>query len=130
MNKETGTILARGEVTNDAGVFVPGSRVRIRLPVTDAAETVLIPDTAILTDQDRKYVLVVDDKNVVQRRDINPGRLLDDGSRVVLPNAKGDSITANDWIVVLGLQMARINYPVEPIKPSTTQPVQTAAAAK
>jgi hypothetical protein len=68
----------------------------------------------------------VDDKNVVQRRDINPGRLLDDGMRLVLPGSTGQNLTANDWIVVLGLQMARINYPVEPIKPSTTQPVQTA----
>jgi multidrug efflux pump subunit AcrA (membrane-fusion protein) len=128
VNKETGTILARGEVKNDDGMFVPGSRVRIRLAVSDAADVTLVPDTAILTDQDRKYVLLVNDKSVVERRDVNTGRLLDDGMRVILPGAKGDSLTANDWVVVLGLQMARINYPVEPVKPGTTQPVQTAAA--
>jgi multidrug efflux system membrane fusion protein len=128
VDKTTGTILARGEANNDKGIFVPGSRVRIRLPVGDPQNAVLIPDTAILTDQDRKYVLVLDDKNVVQRRDINPGRLQDDGMRLVLPNAKGESLTANDWIVVQGLQMARLNYPVEPIKPATTQPSQTASA--
>jgi RND family efflux transporter MFP subunit len=127
VNRDTGTILARGEVKNETGLFVPGSRVRIRLPVGEPQNAVLVPDTAILTDQTNKYVLVVDDKNVVHRRDINPGRLLDDGMRVLLPNAKGENLTGNDWIVVLGLQMARMNYPVEPIKPSTTQPVQTAA---
>ncbi len=126
VNKQTGTILARAAANNDNGLFVPGSRVRIRLPIGDATEALLIPDTAILTDQDRKYVLVVDDKNVVQRRDVNAGRLLDDGMRVFLPGSKGESLTANDWIVVLGLQMARINYPVDPVRPSTTQPARTA----
>jgi multidrug efflux system membrane fusion protein len=130
VNKETGTILARGEVKNDEGLYVPGSRVRIRLAVSDAADVTLVPDTAILTDQDRKYVLLVNDKSVVERRDVNTGRLLDDGMRVILPGAKGDSLTSNDWVVVLGLQMARINYPVEPVKPSTTQPVQTAATGQ
>lgn len=125
VNRQTGTILARAEANNDKGLLVPGSRVRIRLPIGDAAEVLLIPDTAILTDQDRKYVLVVDDRNVVQRLDVNPGRLLDDGMRVILPSSKGQTISANDWIVVLGLQMARINYPVEPVRP-TTQPAQTA----
>ena len=122
VNRETGTILARGETNNAGGQFVPGSRVRIRLPVGDAKDVLLVPDTAILTDQDRKYVLVLDDKNVVHRRDVDPGRLLDDGMRVITPPVKGDGLTANDWIVTQGLQMARINYPVEPIKPSTTQP--------
>ncbi|HEY7087940.1 MAG TPA: efflux RND transporter periplasmic adaptor subunit [Tepidisphaeraceae bacterium] len=127
VNKETGTILGRGVVNNDKGLFVPGSRVRIRLAIGDAKQVLLVPDTAVLSDQDRKYVLVVDDKNMVQRRDINPGRVLDDGSRVVLPSENGkQGLTANDWIVVEGLQMARINYPVEAVKPSTTQPAPVA----
>ena len=54
----------------------------------------------------------------------------DDGTRIILPNPKGDTITSNDWIVVQGLQMARINYPVEPIKPSTTQPAQSVSSAQ
>ena len=126
----TGTILVRGVYADPSGSLTPGSRVRIRVPVSSEHTVALIPDTAILSDQDKKYLLVVDDKNVVQRRDINPGRLLDDGSRVVLPDAKGNSLSPDDWVVVLGLQMARINYPVEPIKPSTTQPAQTAAVSQ
>jgi len=130
VNKETGTLVARGEVDNSNGQLVPGSRAKIRLPIGDAANAMLVPDTAILTDQDRKYVLVIDDKNAVQRRDINPGRLLDDGMRVVLPRSEGHGITPEDWIVVQGLQMARINYPVDPIKPSTTQPAQAVSLGR
>jgi RND family efflux transporter MFP subunit len=126
VNQQTGTIQARGEANNENGQFVPGSRVRIRLPIGGEKPVLLIPDTAILTDQDRKYLLVVDEKNVVQRRDANTGRLLDDGMRVITPS-QGQTLTPNDWIVVLGLQAARINYPVDPVKPTTTtQPAQSA----
>ena len=80
-----------------------------------------MPDTAILSDQDKRYVLVVDDKNVVSRRDVMPGELLDDGMRVVLPDASGKAAVApEEWIIVHGLQRARINYPVEPVKPSAS----------
>ncbi len=130
VDQTTGSIAVRGVVNNDKGLFLSGSRVRIRLAIGQAAPVLLVPDTAILTDQDRKYVLVLDDKNVVQRRDITLGRLMDDGIRVVLPNAKGAQLSADEWIVVQGLQMARLNYPVEPIKPSTTQPAQTASTGQ
>ena len=83
------------------GRLTPGSRVRIRVPTSPEHSVELVPDTAILSDQDKKYVLAVDDKNVVQRRDVNVGRLLDDGMRVILPGTQGESLTPNDWIVVL-----------------------------
>jgi RND family efflux transporter MFP subunit len=129
VDRTTGTIQVRGATPNPSGMLTPGSRVRIRVPTSDQHNVALVPDTAILTDQDKKYLLVLDDKNVVQRRDIKPGRLLDDGSRVILPGEKGPAVDANEWIVVLGLQMARINYPVEPVKPATTQPAATQPAA-
>jgi len=122
VDPQTGTITVRGSVSNPQGRFVPGSRARVRVPIGDEKPNLIIPDTAILSDQDRKYVLVVDEKNVVQRRDISLGKLLDDGMRIVLPGAgSNQGIGPNDSIVTLGLQSARINYPVEPIKP-TTQP--------
>ena len=118
----TGTIMMRGVVPNPQLLFVPGSRVRIRVPIGDEQPSIVIPDTAILSDQDRKYVLVVGDKNVVQRRDIALGKLLDDGMRIVLPgSAANPGVAPSDTIVTQGLQAARINYPVEPVKP-TTQP--------
>ena len=119
IDPETGTIEVRGVVDNKQGMFVPGSRVRVRVPVGEPYSAVLVPDTAILSDQDKRYLLVVDDKNVVARRDITPGKLLDDGMRVVLPGADDDKgITTDDRIIVLGLQRARINYPVDPVEES------------
>jgi RND family efflux transporter MFP subunit len=137
VDRETGTIQVRGVVANPKGQFVPGSRVRVRIPFGDPYQAILVPDTAILTDQDKKYLLVVNEKNVVIRRDIKPGRLLDDGMRVVSAVDKDQEIKPSDWIVVVGLQRARINYPIEPLDGSgkpiargKTSEAQPAAAAK
>ena len=88
----TGTILVRGEAKNPDGKLVPGSRVRVRIPVSDKYEAAVVPDSAVLSDQDRKYLLVLGKDNTVLRRDITPGRLLDDGMRVILP-APGEEKT-------------------------------------
>jgi RND family efflux transporter MFP subunit len=126
----TGTILVRGTTSNDKRLLVPGSRVKVRVPLSKPHQSLLVPDTAILSDQDKKYVLVVDDKNVVARRDVTMGKLLDDGMRVILPAAPGEpGLETNDWIVTQGLQSARINYPVDPIKPTSQPSTQPVAGA-
>lgn len=120
VDSTTGTYQIRGEVENKDGALVPGSRVRVRVPVSQTYQAVVVPDTAILSDQDKRYVLVLDEKNVVARRDVVQGRLLDDGMRVVLPPSTGGApVTPEDRIVVLGLQKARINYPVAPVETSS-----------
>ena len=111
VDRSTGTIQMRGEVPNPGGMFVSGSRVRIRLPVSVPYKALLVPDTAILTDQDKKYVLVVGEGNTVRRKDILPGKLQEDGMRIILPG----ELKKDDWVILLGLQRARINYPVEPL---------------
>jgi RND family efflux transporter MFP subunit len=137
VDQGTGTIQVRGVVANPQSRFTPGSRVRVRMPFGDRYEAVLVPDTAILTDQDRKYLLLVNQQNVVIRRDVSPGRLLEDGTRVVSATAKGEEIKSSDWVIVNGLQRARINNPVEPMDNSgkpigqgKTSEAQPAAAAK
>ena len=134
----TGTILLRGVAQNTDGRLVPGSRVRVRVPVSDKYEAPLIPDSAILSDQDRRYVLMLGKDNMVLRRDITPGRLLDDGMRVILPSP--DQEKADDksswikqwesaWVITVGLQRARINYPVQPMD-GQGQPIVTTASSQ
>jgi len=116
IDQGTGTIQIRGEASNEDGLFVPGERVRVRIPISDPYQGLLVPETAILTDQDKKYVLCLNDENVVIRKNIVPGRLLDDGMRVVLPSeTEKDTLKPDEWMIVLGLQRARVNYPVEPV---------------
>jgi RND family efflux transporter MFP subunit len=110
----TGTILVRGVANNPDGKLVPGSRVRVRVPVSDKYPATLVPDTAVNTDQDQKYLLIVGEGNIVKRRNVRLGRLLDDGMRVILEPA----LKANEWIIVEGMELARLNYPVEPVPES------------
>ena len=114
VNKTTGTIQVRGVVKNDKGLFLPGSRVRAPVAIGEARKSLVVPDTTVLSDQDKKYLLVVDDKNVVQRVDVALGRLQDDGMRVVLAGG----LKPTDWVITDNLQAARINYPAEPIRPT------------
>jgi multidrug efflux system membrane fusion protein len=130
VDSTTGTIVVRGSVQNSSGRLIPGSRVRVRIPVSAAAKVTTVPDTAVLSDQDRKYLLVIDSKNVVQRRDVRMGKLLDDGARIILPAGGGaQGLRADDWVIVDGLQSARVNYAVDPVKPAATQPAKMASAA-
>ena len=70
----------------------------------------------MLTDQDRKYVYVVGEGNVAERRDLTLGRMVD-GRRLV-----EQGLTAGDRLVVGGVQ--RIYYPGMPVNP---RPVAAAA---
>jgi RND family efflux transporter MFP subunit len=110
----TGTILVRGVAPNPDGRLIPGSRVRVRVPVSDKYEGTLVPDTAVNTDQDKKYLLLVGEGNIVKRQNVVLGRLLDDGMRVVLE----PKLDPGASIIVEGMERARLNYPVEPIAES------------
>ena len=134
----TGTILVRGEAKNPGGRLIPGSRVRVRVPVSDQYRAIVVPDTAVLADQDRRYLLVLGKDSLVLRRDINPGRLLDDGMRVLLPEPGAEKTAGTkdwvkswekEWVITDGLQRARINYPVQPLD-SRGQPIDAAGKAQ
>lgn len=115
----TGTIQVRGAAPNPERRYLPGSRVRVRIAVSEPHQAMVLPDDAILSDQDRKYVLALNKENVVIRRDVVLGKLLDDGMRVVsAPPGAEEALTAADRVVVIGLQRARINYPVQPMDES------------
>ena len=100
----------------------PGYRVRIRVPAGKPYDAVLVPESAINTDQDRKFLLIVDAKNEVKRCDVRLGRLLDNGMQVV--TSSQPALEKNTNVIVEGMQRARLNYPVEPIP---LRPTETAS---
>lgn len=127
VDSATGTIEVRGVVDNRQQQFIPGSRVRVRVPVSNKYQALLVPDSALLTDQDRKYLLVLGKDNVVLRRDVLLGKLLDDGQRVIRGAVTaGEDLGPNDWVITLGLQRARVNYPVAPLD-AQGQPIASLA---
>jgi hypothetical protein len=80
----------------------------------------LVPDTAILADQDKRYVLIVDGEKTVRRRNVTLGAITDEGLRAIVPADKlADGENVAEWqVIVDNLQRARLNYPVEAEMPT------------
>ena len=101
VNRDTGTIRGRAVFDNSDGRFTPGLFARMKLVSSASYQGILIDDKAISTDLNNKFVLVLDQDNMVQYRRIVLGqknhnlRLIKEG------------LVAGDIIVVKGLQRVR-----------------------
>lgn len=117
LTASTGTIRMRATLDNAQRQFTPGLFARVRLPGSADFTALLVDDKAILTDQDRKYVYVVDNAGKAQRRDIQVGDLAN-GLRIVQSGLK-----PGDQVIVNGLQ--KVFMPGMPVK---AQPVAMRSA--
>ncbi|MBR0902241.1 efflux RND transporter periplasmic adaptor subunit [Bradyrhizobium liaoningense] len=108
LDVSTATLRSRAIVPNKDLSVLPGQFGRVRLIGSLPYEALLIPDTAIATDQSRKIVFVVKEDNVVEARPVVLGPL-DEGLRVIREGLK-----AEDHVIVDGLQRARIGAKVTP----------------
>ncbi|MDO1585288.1 efflux RND transporter periplasmic adaptor subunit [Rhizobium oryzicola] len=108
INASSGTIRVRAVFSNPDGRLLPGQFVRIRMGQPKAEERLVVSEKAVGTDQDKKFVLVVDAANTVAYRQIELGAAVD-GARIV---EKG--LNAGDRIVVNGLQRVRPGAVVQP----------------
>ncbi len=107
LNPATGSIRVRAVLDNKDGRFTPGLSARVRLSSGAAALSTLVPERAIGTDQTRKVVMVVGDKNIVMPREVKLGAL-SDGMRAV------SGVKPGELIIVDGLQRAFPGAPVTP----------------
>lgn len=107
-NDQTGTLRLRAQFDNADNLLLPGLFGRIRLPVTEAKPTLLIPDKAVIADQANKLVMTVNADNTVVPKRVELGPL-QDGLRVVR-----SGLTAEDRFIVRGLMRARPGSPVTP----------------
>lgn len=96
--RSTGTIRVRALLDNHDRRFTPGLFARVRLLGSGQFDALLIDDRAVLTDQDRKYVYVVDRNNTAQRRDVDLGRRAE-GLRIVKAG-----LAPGDRVIVDGVQ--------------------------
>src|SRR5947207_791485 len=74
----TGTVRMRGQFKNPSGFLKAGLFTRVRLPLGSPYKAIVIPDEAILSDQERKYVWVVNGKNEVEYRSVKLGQSIRD----------------------------------------------------
>jgi RND family efflux transporter MFP subunit len=115
IDPSTGTLTARAILENPKHVLLPGMFVRVRVPIGEQKNALLVPDIALGTDQGGRYLLTVGKDDVVAQRNVTIGPL--EGTLRVIE--KG--ITADDNVIVAGIQRAIPGQKVEPHgAPATT----------
>lgn len=98
LDPSSGTIRVRAVFDNSDGRLVPGLYARIRLGGDQPHQAILIDEKAIGTDQNKRFVLVVDRNNKAAYREVHPGAN-QDGLIVI-----ADGLKPGERIVVNGLQ--------------------------
>ncbi|HHE7969006.1 TPA: multidrug efflux RND transporter periplasmic adaptor subunit SdeA [Serratia marcescens] len=111
LNAGTGTIRMRALLDNRDRRFTPGLFARVQMPGSAEFNAMLIDDKAVMTDQNRKFVYIVDKDGKAQRRDIDVGRMAE-GLRIV---QKG--LANGDRVIVDGMQ--KVFMPGMPVDAKT-----------
>ena len=105
----TGTIQLRAVLPNEDMRLFPGLFVRVRIPIQLLEDAVLIREEALGTDLGGRYVYVVGEGNVVERRYVQLGVVEPDGMVPILEGLDG-----SETYIVEGLLRARPGMPVTP----------------
>lgn len=108
LDPATGTIRGRAVFDNENRLFTPGLYARVRLLGSNERSAVVVDDRAVGTDQDKRFVYVLDAQNRVTYRPVKLGRAID-GLRVI-----ESGLAAGETIVVNGLQRVRPGAVVQP----------------
>jgi RND family efflux transporter MFP subunit len=139
VDPNTGTILLRAVFDNPrVGAapprLLPGMFMRIRIPVDVRPDALLVPERALGVDQGGRYLLVVNEQNVVEQRPVKVGARVGE-AMVIEEGLKGD-----ERVVVDGIQRARPGAKVTPVQegagaaatppPPTSESQKAAAASK
>jgi multidrug efflux pump subunit AcrA (membrane-fusion protein) len=107
LDSTTGTLRIRGVFANKDRLLTPDLSVRIRVPIGEAQHALLVSDAAVVTDLDRKFLFVLNDKNEVEQQPVVLGGLYE-GMRIIQ-----SGVQEGDWIVVSNLQRVRAGMSVK-----------------
>ena len=124
LDARSGTIRTRAVFSNKDRQFTPGMFARLKLVGSGSYRATLILDSAIGTDQDKKFVLIVKPDSTVDYRPIQLGRLVD-GLRIVTAG-----LAPGDRIVINGLQRVRPGMKITPTVTAMTPDSATAIARR
>ncbi|MFL9889890.1 MULTISPECIES: efflux RND transporter periplasmic adaptor subunit [Paraburkholderia] len=108
VDTNSGTIRVRARFDNSDGSLIPGLYARVKVISGDAYSALLISDTAIGTDQDKRYVYVVGSDNQIAYREIKVGDA--HGNLRIVKSG----VQPGDRIVVSGTQRVRPGAKVSP----------------
>lgn len=113
MDRGTATMRGRAILPNPDLTLTPGLFARVRIPGSGRYDAVLVPDSAVGSDQSEKYVMVVGEGSKIERRKVEVGRKAR-GLRIVREGLQG-----GESIVLRGLQRVRPGVVVEATREET-----------
>jgi multidrug efflux system membrane fusion protein len=116
----TGTMRMRAIVDNSKGLLSPGLFMRVRYPIRENTDELLVPEESLGSDQGQPFVYVIDKKNQVVFKRVELGPQV--GTQRVIR----EGVDKNDRVVVTGLQRIRRGATVAP--ELRTSKVETAEA--
>lgn len=105
----TGAITLRAEFANDKRLIVDGAFLNVHIEALEPTLEVLIPQAALQRDQRGEFVLVVNDKQMVEQRYITTGETV--GSAVIVK----EGLRNGESVIVEGLQRVRPGVAVDAV---------------
>lgn len=112
VNRTTGTVTVTANFPNPDGLLIPGQFTRVFVQRGDYEDRLLIPQSSVLEDMQGRYVYIVDDDDLVQRRNVTLGQR--EGVDWVVETG----LETGDRVIVNGIQKVR------PAMPVSASPVQ------
>ena len=109
VDRSTGSLEVRAVFANPAGEILTGQFARLRIPLESRPDAMVVPEVSLGTDQQGRYLLVVDENNTVGYRSVTLGPK--SGAKRVI----AEGIAPTDRVVVNGLQRAQPGMPVTPM---------------
>jgi membrane fusion protein (multidrug efflux system) len=106
VDRATDTVLVRGTIPNPNGVLIDNQLVNVSVEAEHPEEKVLVPQAALIADQEGVYVFVVEDGKAAVRR-VKPGG--ESGPNVVVD----EGLKGGEQVIVEGLQSIRPGQPVQ-----------------
>lgn len=123
LDPSAGTIRARAIFENSDEALIPGMFAKVHLGSSEKKEVVLIPDRIVNTDQDKKFVYIVNAENKAEYRAVTLGEV-NENMRIVL-----DGLKPGDKVILNNLLKLRPDTPVQPTEAPLVEPVAAAEAA-
>ena len=116
VSTSTGTLLIRGVFPNPNGTMLPGQFARVKMPLGKKKPAILIPQSAVSYDQLGNYVLIVNETNTVERRNVRTGAQQDHLYAIE------EGLTGDEWVVTDGVLKA---FPGRQVTPERARAQRT-----
>jgi len=115
LDPSTGTLRVRGVFDNKDRLLAAGMFVRVRLPIGEPHKALLLPEQALGTDQGQKFIYVIKNDDEIEYRVVQVGKLHDRQREIT------QGLSADERVVVTGLQRVRPGIKVKPLPAATAE---------